>query len=42
MENELLNNIIYDKIKVSVRQRIFNFFYSIGIIKSSNWIFGGK
>lgn len=42
MENELLNNIIYDKIKVSVRQRIFNFFCSIGIIKSPNWIFGGK
>lgn len=42
MENKLLENIIYDEIKISVRQRIFNFLCVIGIIKSPNWIFGGK
>ena len=42
MKNELLENIIYDEIKISFRQKIVNFLLAKGIIKSPNWIFGGK
>lgn len=41
MENELLENIVYDEIKVSFNQRIVNFLIK-GIIRTPNWIFGGK
>ena len=43
MENELLlNDIVYDEIKVSLKQRVVNFLFAKGMIKSPNWIFGGK
>lgn len=42
MENELLENIIYDEIKVSFKQKIVNFLIKRNIIKSPNWIFGGR
>ena len=42
MENELLKNIKYDNIKVSFKQKIVNFLIKRNVIKSPNWIFGGK
>ena len=39
--NELIKNLEYDEIKVTVKQKIYNFLYAKGIIKSPNWIFGG-
>ena len=42
MKNELLENIIYDEIKVSFKQKIVNFLITRNVIKSPNWIFGGK
>ena len=42
MENELLKNIKYDNVKVSFNQRIVNFLIKKGIIRTPNWIFGGK
>ena len=40
--NELIKNLEYDEIKVTLKQKIYNFLYAEGIIKSPNWIFGGK
>lgn len=42
MKNELLDKVIYDEIKASLKQKIYNFLYAKGILKSSNYIFGGK
>ena len=41
MQTELLKNIQYDEIKVSLRQRIVNFLFGKGFIKSKRYIFGG-
>lgn len=41
MKNELLKNIKYDDLKVSIKQRIINFLIKKEIIKSPNYIFGG-
>ena len=38
---DLIENLKYDEIKVTVKQKIYNFLCSKGIIKSPNWIFGG-
>ena len=39
---DLTENLKYDVIKVTLKQNIYNFLYAKGIIKSPNWIFGGK
>lgn len=39
---DLIENLKYDEIKITVKQKICNFLYAKGIIKSPNWIFGGK
>lgn len=38
---DLIKNLKYDKIKITLKQKIYNFLFAKGIIKSSNWIFGG-
>lgn len=38
---DLIENLKYDEMKVSLKQKIYNFLFAKGIIKSSNWIFGG-
>ena len=40
--NELIKNLEYNEIKVTVKQKIYNFLFAKGIIKSPNWIFGGR
>ena len=39
---DLIENLKYDEIKITVKQKIYNFLYAKEIIKSPNWIFGGK
>lgn len=38
---DLIENLKYDEIKVTVKQKIYNILFAKGIIKSPNWIFGG-
>lgn len=38
---DLIENLKYDEIKVTLKQKIYNFLSAKGIIKSLNWIFGG-
>lgn len=38
---DLIENLKCDEMKVTVKQKIYNFLYAKGIIKSPNWIFGG-
>ena len=40
--NELIKNLKYDNLKLTLKQKIYNFLFEKSIIKSSNWIFGGK
>jgi hypothetical protein len=39
---DLIENLKYDEIKVILKQKIYNFLFAKGIIKSPNWIFGGN
>lgn len=39
---DLIENLKYDEMKVSLKQKIYNFLFAKGIIKSPNWIFGGN
>ena len=39
---DLIENLKYDEIKITLKQKIYNFLFAKGIIKSPNCIFGGK
>ena len=39
---DLIENLKYYEMKVTVKQKIYNFLFAKGIIKSPNWIFGGR
>ena len=38
---DLIENLKYDVIKVTLKQKFYNFLFAKGIFKSPNWIFGG-
>ena len=38
---DLIENLKYDEMKVTLKQKFYNFSFAKGIIKSPNWIFGG-
>lgn len=39
--NELLKDLKYDCVKFTPKQKLYNFLFGKGLIKSFNWIFGG-
>ena len=39
--NDLIENLKCDEIKVTLKQKFYNFLFAKEIIKSPNWIFGG-
>jgi len=39
---ELLENLEYNEVRIGLKEKIYRFLFSKGIIKSPNWIFGGK
>lgn len=40
--SKLIENIKQNIINFNIKQKFYNFLFSKGIIKSPNWIFGGK